>query len=77
MNRPTMLTILSDEGTAAGSDYNDAETVHGRFAWSIEQDGHGGGILSVTYEDLEAALEPITLRWALTPLGLRAMPEGP
>ena len=75
MDRATMLDILTSEGENAGSDYNDSERVHGRFGWSIEPDGNGGGVLSVTYEDQEDEdHEPITLRWVLTPMGLQPVP---
>jgi hypothetical protein len=69
MNRITMLTLLSDEGENAGSDYNDSERVHGRFGWTVEQDRNGGGVLSVTYEDQENELAPTTHRWVMIPMG--------
>jgi hypothetical protein len=76
MTREEMLRHLSSHGEDAGSNFNDSEEIHGRFGWSIEQDGQGGGVLSVTYEDQDEGAGPaVTLRWVLQPQGL--LPEIP
>lgn len=72
MDRATMLAQLNREGQNAGSDYNDGEGINGWFGWTIEPDGNGGGVLSVTYEDQDR--DPVTLRWVLTPMGLQPAP---
>jgi hypothetical protein len=57
MEPEEMLRILSEQGSQAGSDFNDGDDVMGYFGWSID-----GDVLIVTYESGDGSA---TSRWRL------------
>lgn len=77
MTRDKMLRLLNEHGEDAGSDYNDGDEVHGRFGWTVTQNGDEA-VLTVTYEDQNEGAGPaLSLMWHMVPMGPPLRPVEP